>query len=154
MKLQQINTLPSSKAEEREYIKEAKEQILSGHIDPLLALSLLKRYESIINALTSDPDIDDYMIEQAYKHPKGVIELHNAEFQIRETGVRYIYGNCEDIKWIQMQAELAILKEKIKERETFLKGITSDTEVADTETGNILKPALKTSTTKVVCKLK
>lgn len=135
MDIKQFTGLPKSKDEEKEYTEAIKQSILNGTIDPLLALAHIKRMESIVKALTTDDDIDSYLIDEAYKYPKGTIELHNVEFRIQETGVKYLYANCEDVTWIQLHSEIANLKMKMKEREEFLKTIKPDTEVADTKNG-------------------
>jgi hypothetical protein len=75
-------------------------------------------------------------------------------FEIVEAGVKYDYSVCGDPIWNRLNAELESIKEKIKEREVYLKTIKSATPVGnvlDNDTSELhenveLYPPVKTST--------
>ena len=65
------------------------------------------------------------------------------------TSSKYDYTVCDDSTWNQLNAELQIIKAKMKERESFLKAIKSAIYLP--ETGEVVNPpiAIQTETIKV-----
>ena len=143
-----INDLPLNKVEISTFIARAKKVIMSGNENPLLIAKKLKVMETIVSELRKDKDIDDVMITEAMKYPKKTFEAFDAKFQLKETGVGYLYENCNDKVWDELDYEIQRLTKAKKAREEMLKtGFNA-------ETGEEFKPPLKTSTTKVTISLK
>lgn len=70
--------------------------------------------------------------------------------EIAEAGVTYDYSHCNDKEIVNLYKEMDKIKEKIKQREKFLKSLKPEGfEYADSETGEVIKlyPPVKKSTT-------
>ena len=145
-----INVLPANKAEIATFVKDAKERILSGNENPLKIASQLKAFEEVVKELRDDKEIKEATLKEAEKEGK-TFKMFGAEFQIKETGVKYDYSVCDDQEWNDLNAQLESISEKKKARETFLKTIKCDVFNAN---GIQLHPPIKTSTTLVTVTLK
>lgn len=55
------------------------------------------------------------------------------------TGVKYDFTVCSDTIWDNLNAEIESLKEKIKERETFLKSVTKKMTIVDEDSGEVVE---------------
>lgn len=144
-----ITTLPSNKAEVATFVQDAKDRILAGYENPLKIASQLKAFEEVIKQLRDDKEIKEAVLKEAEKEGK-TFKLHGAEFQIKETGVKYDYTCCDDKEWNNLEKQINELIEKKKAREDILKTIKG--EVFDNE-GTQLNPPSKSSTTSVTVKL-
>ena len=149
--LSTINIFPSNEAEIKHYITTFKNEILSGNEDPLKVLKQLKFVEKTISALLKDKDLEDHFLQEAEKYGKSFEHLET-KFTVSEVGTRYDFSTCMDSVWNDMDLKEKELTANKKIRETFLKAIPIDG-VANPETGELIYPALKTSTTKVTVKI-
>lgn len=146
-----ITIFPSNDAELKTYISTIKAEILSGSVDPLLALKQLKFVEKTIDNLLKDAELDSLFIEEVEKYGKTTDHL-GAKFSIQEVGVKYNYADCGDSEYSELVSSKKRLDDKIKDREGFLKAVPEDGMV-NPETGEMIYRATKTSTTKVVVRL-
>lgn len=79
---------------------------------------------------------------------------YGTSFEIMEAGTKYDYSVCGDPVWNRLTKEIEATKEKLKERETYLRTIKQATPVGnvlDNDTSELhenveLYPAIKTST--------
>jgi hypothetical protein len=149
--LSTINIFPSNEAEIKHYITTFKNEILSGNEDPLKVLKQLKFVEKTIAALLKDKDLEDHFLQEAEKYGKSFEHLE-IKFTVAEVGTRYDFSTCNDSVWNDLNLKEKELTENKKLRETFLKTIPIEG-VANADTGELIYPALKTSTTKVTVKL-
>jgi hypothetical protein len=147
-----INVMPSTKTQVKTFIEKYVGEILEGHENPIKVAVQLKAMEEVIKGLRSHQDLRELILSEAEKYGKNFEEC-GAKLQIKEAGTKYDYTVCGDSKLNAMYAEMEDLKKRIKDRETFLKSI-KDESVADAETGEILLPPLKKSTTIVSVTLK
>lgn len=127
-----MTLLPSSKEQLSTFVQGAKSEILSGEIEPLQVAIQLKAMEDIIKQLRSDSDIKELIISESEKYGQKTFETNGAKFTLRQS-VSYDYEDKQIDEW----------KEQIKKRQDMLKNLTG--EMADPETGEILKPATKKS---------
>ena len=144
-----INVMPSNKAEIKTFVQDVKERILSGDENPLKIAAQLKAMEEVIDELRKDKEIRDMILNAAEKEGK-TSKSFNAEFQIKETGVKYDFSVCGDPEWEDLNKEIEPIKAKIKERETFLKVVKNQFSTTD---GIVINPPVKTSTTTVTVTL-
>ncbi len=74
------------------------------------------------------------------------VEVNGATVS-RMNSVKYDYSNCNDVEWNEYQRQMEVLKEKISQRETFLKTLHNTLTIADEETGEMitLNPPVKQS---------
>lgn len=144
-----LSLFPETKASVKSFVERIKSEVLSGEKDPLEFSVIFKSLEEIVKELRSDKDIKETILDEAAKYGNKTFEAKGAKFTIRDSA-RYDYSSDE--KWRELNAEVTKLKEKIKKREEMLKSLTD--EVADPETGEIIYPAVKYSTTSVSVTLK
>jgi len=150
--LSTITILPSSKEEMQKYYKSLKNEILEGNNDPLFVLKHLKYAEKVIGDILKDKDIETHFLLEAEKYSEKTFDHSGVTFTIQETGVSYDYASCGDSVWDDLNKQAESIKEQMKIRETMLKTLPYEG-LADTVTGEIIKPPLKSSKTKVAVRL-
>ena len=79
---------------------------------------------------------------------KSYSSKNGTEFSLFEAGTKYDYTSCKDSEWADLQRQLEDVKDRIKDRETFLKSIKKPLDVLDKESGEVTQifPPIKTST--------
>ena len=95
-------------------------------------------------------DLRDLVVSELEKYPQGKAEGLGSEVSKIESGVKYIYE--QDYAWDKLNKEVESLKYALKEREKMLRSITSP--VVDPETGEMVHPAPRISTTTFKISLK
>lgn len=95
-------------------------------------------------------DLRDIVVGELEKYPQGKAEVLGSEVAKIESGVKYIYE--QDYAWDKLNKEVESLKYALKEREKMLRSITSP--VVDPETGEMVHPAPRISTTTFKISLK
>lgn len=144
----QLNQMPQSKSEIAAYVSNVKDMILSGNIDGIDAAIMLKSLDEIIKSLRDDKEIKSFIQSEVAKYGKSA-EVKGCKVSLSE---RKTYDFKDDSEWFILETNIQELKEKQKERETFLKAITKP--VADSETGEMIYPAPYSSTDVVTVTLK
>ncbi len=126
----------------------------SGYSDPIKILSAIKSMQSILD------DIEKFakplVLDELDKNG-GKLELYGLSLQKKEAGVKYDFSSTNDQVYMTLSVEMEQLKNKMKERETFLKTLPADGQsILDEETGEAYKihRPIKTSTTTYVASLK
>ena len=160
-----LTVFQTDKKTRREFSEGLVNSLEEGQLNPLDVNLWLKHMERFISTLTvsdtkknKDADLairfKKITLEEAAKHGKK-FEYHNAEISEREVGVRYDYSVCNDNVLNELQKELDALKEKIKQREDFLKSIPDEgLEVLVEDTIETLYKPNKTSTTSLTFTIK
>ena len=128
-----------------------KQELLSGDYNPLDVELKLKAMEEMIKQLRSDEDIRQFVLAEAERHGKS-FEWRGAKMSIREVGVKYDYASTGDSEWALLDAEIKELTEKKKAREKFLQAMPV-TGTVSPETGEMIYPPSKTSTTSIAVTL-
>ena len=95
-------------------------------------------------------ELRDMVVDELAKYPGGKAEILGSEISKIESGVKYIYD--QDYNWTKLNNEVESLKYALKEREKMLRMITSP--MVDPETGEMVHPAPKISTTTFKISLK
>ena len=82
---------------------------------------------------------------------KGEI-MYGYEVNVRETGVKYDYSKCNYAPYNNLILQKKQIESEQKTMEALLKAISKPTEIADSETGEILtvKPPIRTAGTSIV----
>ena len=107
-------------------------------------LEMLVKAEAIVQLLEGiKVDLKEDVISQLDLHPNGKADILGAEVSRIESGVKYAYDG--DHTWLKLNQELEAIKYKQKERESLLKTIKDP--LVDPETGEMVYPAPKYSTT-------
>jgi hypothetical protein len=86
---------------------------------------------------------------------KGEI-MYGYEINVRETGVKYDYSKCNYAPYNSLISQKKQIESEQKTMEALLKAISKPTEIADSETGEILtvKPPIRTAGTSIVLTIK
>lgn len=114
-------------------------------------LELLVKSEAVIQLLDGiRADLKEVVIEELSKYPQGKAEVLGSELSKMESGIKYIYD--QDYTWCKLNDEIESRKFALKEREKMLRSITSP--MVDPETGEVVHPATKISTTTFKISLK
>jgi hypothetical protein len=75
--LSTITVLPSTKEQRRLFVAKAKNEILSGEVEPLKIDAILKSAEDTIKEIRTDKDIKSAVQNQAGKYPEKSFEYGN-----------------------------------------------------------------------------
>lgn len=124
------NLIGIDKAGIRKKVDEVSLSIQDGWTDPLEALILVKKGKELFDTL--EKTVRPYAESTAIG--KGLVK-YNTEISEAMTGVKYDFTHCGDSLWNDLSADLEKTKELLKERETFLKAVTKDMEIVDTDSG-------------------
>lgn len=128
--IEKRNLLTASKAELSEVASQIVEGVDDGHADPLDVYIFAKK--------------GAYVFDAVCEAMKGKAELpegknyakHGVAIREQDTGVKYYYDGCNDPVWNDLNAQMLAIKEQMKQRETWLKGLKGPTsEVTDENTG-------------------
>jgi hypothetical protein len=114
-------------------------------------LEMLVKAEALVQLLEGiRSELKEDVINQLDLHPQGKAIVLDAEISRIESGVKYAYDG--DHTWLKYNQELEAIKFKQKERESLLKTIKEP--LVDPETGEMIYPAPKFSTTTFKISLK
>ena len=156
MELTTLSTLAlfeTDKVQRQSFVSNVIENLKEGNVDPVKLHLQVKCTEELLKNLKEDEQYRKIVLEEAQKNGKS-FERYNSKFSIAETGVKYDYSVCNDPEWNKLNEQMEQVKEKMKEREAFLKniptkgvGVLHDDELITTY------PPNKTSTTSVNVRL-
>lgn len=128
--------------------------VIDGRLKPLETLARLKFAETTIK--TAIEGVMPAAIDEAAKYGRGEkITAIGCELTQKESGVKYDFTGCGDAVYDRLTAEMEALKERIKDRENFLKTVKEGMTVVDEESGEVMtiRPCCKTSKTIVEVRL-
>lgn len=144
-----LSLLETDKGQRQSFANQVVQAIKEGAVDPRKILLQLKCTEDLIKQIKDDEDFKAVLIEEAAKQGKKH-EFFNSSMEIKETGITYDWSKCNDVKLIELAAQL-------KARQAMLKSLPpSGLIVTDEETGETttIYPPAKSSTTSVAVTLK
>ena len=114
-------------------------------------LDLLVKSEAMVQLLEGiRSELKQQVLNELDKYPQGKAEVLGSEIARMESGVKYAYD--ADYTWQKINEELEAIKYRLKERETLLKTLTQP--MVDPESGEVIHPAAKYSTTTFKISLK
>ena len=142
----------TSKIERQLFVASIVETIEQGQTNPLKIHLQIKAMEDIITQLKENVTYRHALLSEAEKHGKK-FEYQNAEIAIREVGTKYDYSTTEDVVIADLLRQKEELDKVIKNRQKMLQTLPASG-MADPINGNMIYPAVKTSTTSVVVTLK
>jgi len=143
--ISQFSYLPATKSERETFVNMCVEEVLSGSRNPLELEVILKNLEETVNKIRKHPAvIEAVMIETDLYKEKSFTAFGSSITKTNRT--TYNFTNCNDSVYDQLISDLDSIKEKVKERENFLKTIKPGNSIANVETGEEIYPP-QTSTT-------
>ena len=135
--LSAISLLPSNKEQAQFFANDLVRRVYEGEINPLDLKAQLKFIYRTLDIV--DLNTKDAWMKEVAKHGKS-FEYKGWQVNEVEAGTTYDFSN--DAEWVEM-------KNKLKDREAFLKSLKEPLEIVDTETGETttIHPPIKKSTT-------
>jgi hypothetical protein len=124
-----LSLLDTTKSERASFVADLIDKLQDGLADPIKVHLQVKKMEDLLNQIKENQDYKNLVFDEAVKFGKK-FELYGAAFEIRSGASRYDYSN---------DAEYAELKEKLKQREAYLKGVPSTGIETVTKDGEVVK---------------
>ena len=111
----------------------------------------LAKMELLIKEIKSSKEWIDYLREEVSKYGKEVRTSSGTKIELAEVGTKYDYSNCNDDILKELSAQLELLENNIKDRQTFLKTISPEGIDIIDQYGEVKKiyPPSKTSTSSI-----
>lgn len=144
---------PETKSEIKSFAEKMIESVLDGYTDPLKVKVQLAAMKKTIEEIESSEEFKDCVMNAANKYHKEELKnIHNANIQIKETGVKYDYSQCGMPEYESIVSDIATLTERKKALEKRLQTVTMPEEYVCPMTSEMvtLMPPSKTSTTAIV----
>lgn len=133
-----------------EMVKQAKEAIIQGTVDPIIAHINVQKMAKIIDEYSKDKQVRRITLDALELYGQKTVTKGDATLEITETGTRYDYSTTGDARIAELYELKKALDADIKEREQYLKSLpSSGVSVIDPDSGEVatLYPPVKTSTT-------
>ena len=140
-----IRLMPESREQVQYFVEKAVTQILSGEINAAEIAVYLKTMEDVVKGIRDNQDVKDMLIDEIGKK----LEVGNATLNVVEVS-KYDYS--EDNMHGKLVSDIGLLNEKRKNREKLLQ--TLEKEVADPDSGELIKPATKITSKQLKVSLK
>lgn len=131
--------MPTGKVAKQQLEQQIKTMYLSGDFDPLQVEIGIKGIEEAVKTIRKDPEVRDAVMDALSMYNEKTIELNGAEVQKKNTAAKYDFLRCQDPVWESLNAQLNTLKDQIKARENFLKGLTQKEVIVDQQTGEAME---------------
>lgn len=147
-----INISPSTKDEAELFAQKLTEEVEAGAENPLRLTVKLNAMGKAIE--TVKKNILEYALNEAEKYEGKKFDAYGAEVSISELGTKYSFEGCNDPVWNEANEQMKKWEEKKKEREKFLKTITTSMDVIIEGEALTLNAPIKTSTTGLKITLK
>lgn len=142
-----LNIGPESKAQIVDFADQIFQEVESGNADPLDVHIRAKAFINSLEQLISQ--IESKALAEAQKHAQKSFSFHGAKIEIKEMGTKWFFDKTGDPQIKKIEQEKALISQKEKDRQLFLKSITEKTSILDEETGELFTvyPAYKKSKT-------
>jgi hypothetical protein len=140
-----LSQLPETKQQIETFAHSLEQGLNNGQIIASDLLRFQKAMEKVFEKIK--PTLIENALNEISQYEKNTV-IKGSEFSIVEAGVKYDYSNCNDPVYNEHFQTLENAKERLKERETFLKCIKEPMHFI-TEDGEAitLYPPKKTSST-------
>ena len=145
-----LSLFQTNKSERQSFVSDVIERLESGEVDPIKVHAQCKKMEDIVKALTGNETYKSVLIEAVERNGKK-FNSFDAEFSVKEAGVKYDYSQCGDVKTLELMAEVEKLSEQIKARQKLLQMLPIEGIQKVDEFGEVctIYPPSKSSTTTV-----
>lgn len=134
-----FETYPENKFQQQMLANEIILPVIEGDVNPIDVYVKAKAIQDALKIVTDDDRVKDLVICKVEKYGNNTT-YNSASLQVKEIGVKYDYSVCNDSIYNDLVDNIEKLKETLKQREKFLKSISSDgTLMVDEETGEVNK---------------
>lgn len=161
-----LSLFDTTKEQRLNFAEQVLENIENGTAEALKVSLFFKKMQDIINVLNEKDSkknknadlakrFTNLLLDEASKHGKQ-FSYNNAEFEIKEMGVKYNYSKCNDPVLKELELTVSYWNDRLKERQDFLKKLPSEPFNFVDDNGEVheLYKPIKTSTTTLQTKLK
>lgn len=140
-----LRLMPSKASEVATFVRQVVNSVKNGDANALEVLVMLRAVELAAEEIREE--IQENILNEADRFSEKVIERYGSRIEKCEVGTKYIYETSKDWEWEQMDSELRTLQHKIKEREKFLRSLTSPMTLVIESTGEVVQinPPVKKS---------
>lgn len=147
-----VAAFPETKSQIASFVDKMVDDALDGYVSPLKMEAQLACMENVVKGIRSNASFKEAVLTEAEKEGQKTFSMHNAQFQIKETGSKWHYEECNHSEYNRICSQIETLTEKKKAIEKLLQASKQPFIFIDPETGEEMeaKPPFKTSTTSVV----
>ena len=148
------------KTEIVEYNKEQIVNAVSSYLEdmafnggePLNDLALCRKYIFLLQEI--EKGLIPYAINELSKYDRKESNVNNVDLKVVETGAKSDYSNS--IAWVKQKAAVDKENDKLKQIESFAKGLRERAQLLDEETGELVEyfPPIRSSSTTVRATIK
>ena len=139
-----LSQIPATKEGVKDLATLIVKSVLNGDENPLEIDIRLRYLAELTESVRKHALMKREVMDEAEKYPEKSFDAYGAKIT-KTQRTTYSYVQCNDSTWSELNEKMAELKDQLKRRETFLKGLDGS-EVADPATGEIILPPLKEST--------
>lgn len=129
------NRMALSKSKQSDFAQNLINSVVNGEVDPIAAFCQLRGLYDSLGIFLKSEEVKQVVESAKEKWGTAPAEFQGAKLTITESGVKYDYSGCGDTQWNELTKQKAKIEAKIKERETFLRGIKVSETIIDEETG-------------------
>jgi hypothetical protein len=140
-----LRLMPSRAGEVARFSMQIVKSVQNGEANALEVLVMLRSLEAVSELVREE--IEANILTEAERNPEKKFEAFGAIVEKSELGTKYNYLKTGDVEYERLKKESDSAKEKLTERETFLKSLREPLTVVSEETGEVysIRPPLKTS---------
>lgn len=142
--------IPVTRTGQKELVDIMKKGLADGETNPIEAVVKAKSMYEVLSSFLKDDDVKELVVNECEKYGKGETpSFAGAKVQVKETGVKWDYTDCGDPVYDSLSIQMEELKQRMKQRESYLKTITERKTEIDEATGEIytILPPVRTATT-------
>lgn len=141
-----MHLLPSTSDQINSFARGVIDSVKNGRENPLTIMLQLRAMEKAFEVIKKD--IKDEVLTEADKYPGTTFKFRGVDLAKGDVKTEYDYTVCGDTEWERRKVDADCAKEKLSERETFLKALKEPVTVVDHLTGEVVtvRPPLKKST--------
>ena len=137
--LKLINGFPANKTEIKQMSQQLIDTVIDGDVDPIKQVVYATAIRDVVKNFLDSRDVKDLTIREIAKYGNSA-SAYGATLTSKEGGVKYDYSVCNDPVYAEMVFQLSELKDKMKEREEYLKHLPElGQTVVNEETGEVSK---------------
>lgn len=142
--------IPVTRTGQKELVDIMKKSLADGETNPIEAVVKAKSMYEVLSSFLKDDDVKELVVNECEKYGKGETpSFAGAKVQVKETGVKWDYTDCGDPVYDSLSIQMEELKQRMKQRESYLKTITERKTEIDEATGEIytILPPVRKATT-------
>lgn len=141
-----MNLLPNTSSQITTFANGVINAVKDGNENPLNVMLQIRAMEKAFETIKNS--IKENVIREADKYPGTTFTFRGNELAKGDVKTEYDYTVCKDTEWERLKVDADSAKERLSERETFLKALKGPLTVVDPLTGEVvtIQPPLKKST--------